>query len=151
MSDQPTTAASDGARTASLERVTSESSIRVELNLDGTGQHSISTSVPFYDHMLTALSKHSLIDLTVQATGDTHIDVHHVVEDTAIVIGECLRTALGDKRGIARFGEASVPLDESLRLGERGEELAATCQRWLDVARARVEAARRARTPDDAD
>lgn len=114
MSDQPTTAATDSPRTASLERVTSESSIRVELNLDGTGQHSISTTVPFYDHMLTALSKHSLIDLTVQATGDTHIDVHHVVEDTAIVIGECLRKALGDKRGIARFGEASVPLDEAL-------------------------------------
>lgn len=102
------------ARRAAAERVTSESSVAVELDLDGTGQHAISTTVPFYDHMLTTLAKHSLIDLTVQATGDTHIDVHHVVEDTAIVIGDCLRQALGDKRGIRRFGEATVPLDEAL-------------------------------------
>lgn len=101
-------------RRARVERATSESQIVVELNLDGTGKNNISTTVPFYDHMLTALSKHSLIDLTVQATGDTHIDVHHVVEDTAIVIGEAIKQALGDKRGIRRFGEASVPLDETL-------------------------------------
>lgn len=101
-------------RTARLERVTSESSVVVELDLDGTGQSNISTSVPFYDHMLTALAKHSLIDLTVQATGDTHIDVHHTVEDIAISIGEALRTALGDKAGIRRFGEATIPLDEAL-------------------------------------
>ncbi|MFL4473973.1 imidazoleglycerol-phosphate dehydratase HisB [Paeniglutamicibacter sp. MACA_103] len=101
-------------RRARLERITSESSIFVELDLDGTGRSEISTSVPFYDHMLTALSKHSLIDLTVRATGDTHIDVHHTVEDTAITIGEVLRTALGNKAGIRRFGTAYAPLDEAL-------------------------------------
>jgi imidazoleglycerol-phosphate dehydratase len=101
-------------RTARLERRTSESSVLVEINLDGTGKSSIDSSVPFYDHMLTALSKHSLIDLTVQATGDTHIDVHHTVEDIAITFGEALRQALGTKAGIRRFGEATVPLDEAL-------------------------------------
>ncbi|MHA7141524.1 MULTISPECIES: imidazoleglycerol-phosphate dehydratase HisB [unclassified Arthrobacter] len=101
-------------RTASRERTTSESSVFVELDLDGTGRAEISTSVPFYDHMLTALAKHSLIDLTVRATGDTHIDVHHTVEDVAITIGEVLREALGTKAGIRRFGEATVPLDEAL-------------------------------------
>lgn len=101
-------------RTARLERTTSESSVLVELDLDGTGQSDISTSVPFYDHMLTALAKHSLIDLTVKATGDTHIDAHHTVEDVAISIGEALKTALGSKAGIRRFGEATVPLDEAL-------------------------------------
>lgn len=101
-------------RVARIERKTSESSVLVELNLDGTGKTDISTSVPFYDHMLTALGKHSLMDLTVKATGDIHIDAHHTVEDTAIVIGECLRIALGDKAGIARFGDALVPLDEAL-------------------------------------
>ena len=101
-------------RTARIERVTSESSVIVEINLDGTGRAEISTTVPFYDHMLTALAKHSLIDITVQATGDTHIDVHHTVEDTAICLGQALREALGDKRGISRFGDATVPLDEAL-------------------------------------
>lgn len=103
-------------RTARMERSTSESTVLVELDLDGTGRTDISTSVPFYDHMLTALGKHSLIDLTVRATGDTHIDAHHTVEDTAIVLGEALRVALGDKAGIARFGDATVPLDEALAL-----------------------------------
>lgn len=103
-----------GGRRARMERVTSESSVFVELDLDGTGQSEISTSVPFFDHMLTALSKHSLIDLTVRATGDTHIDVHHTVEDTAITIGEVLRAALGNKAGIRRFGTAYAPLDEAL-------------------------------------
>src|SRR5690606_31366661 len=103
-----------GARRARMERVTSESSVFVELDLDGTGVSEISTSVPFYDHMLTALSKHSLIDLTVRATGDIEIDVHHTVEDTAITIGEVLRTALGNKAGIRRFGTAYAPLDEAL-------------------------------------
>ena len=102
------------ARTARIERTTSESKITVELDLDGTGTSSISTGVGFYDHMLTALSKHSLIDLTVDAVGDVHIDGHHVVEDTAIVIGQALREALGDKAGIRRFGDAIVPLDEAL-------------------------------------
>lgn len=101
-------------RRARMQRTTNESDVRVELDLDGTGVADISTSVPFYDHMLTALAKHAQMDLTVHATGDTHIDVHHTVEDVAITLGEVLRTALGDKRGIRRFGEASVPLDEAL-------------------------------------
>lgn len=101
-------------RTARVERSTSESSVVVELDLDGSGRTTIDTGVPFYDHMLTALGKHALLDLTVQSRGDTHIDAHHTVEDTAIVLGEALREALGDKRGIARFGDATVPLDEAL-------------------------------------
>jgi imidazoleglycerol-phosphate dehydratase len=103
-----------GTRRAVVDRTTSESSVHVELDLDGTGRTEISTSVPFYDHMLTALGKHALLDLTVRATGDTDIDVHHTVEDVAIAIGEALREALGDKVGIARFGDALVPLDEAL-------------------------------------
>jgi len=102
------------SRTAKLSRSTSESQISLELNLDGTGISEISTGVPFYDHMLTALSKHSLIDLNVQATGDTEIDAHHSVEDVAIVFGQALRESLGDKSGIARYGDATVPLDEAL-------------------------------------
>ena len=101
-------------RTARIERVTSESKVLVELDLDGTGASSIDTTVPFYDHMLTALSKHSLIDMRIRAAGDTHVDVHHTVEDTAIVRGDALLEALGDKAGIRRFGEATVPLDEAL-------------------------------------
>lgn len=102
------------ARTASMSRETSESTVSVEINLDGTGRSRIETTVPFYDHMLTALSKHSLIDLDIRCSGDTHVDVHHTVEDTAIVLGEALKEALGDKRGIRRFGQAAVPLDEAL-------------------------------------
>jgi imidazoleglycerol-phosphate dehydratase len=102
------------SRSASIQRQTSESTVSVSLDLDGTGDNSISTTVPFFDHMLTALSKHSLIDLTVEAHGDTDIDVHHTVEDTAIVFGQALREALGDKAGISRFGDALVPLDEAL-------------------------------------
>lgn len=101
-------------RTARIERSTSESSVLVEVDLDGTGVSTISTGVGFYDHMLTALSKHSLIDLTVQTTGDIEIDAHHSVEDTAIALGEALARALGDKRGIRRFGAATIPLDEAL-------------------------------------
>lgn len=101
-------------RTGRIERTTSESSVLVELNLDGSGLTDISTGVPFYDHMLTALGKHSLIDLTVKATGDAHIDSHHTVEDVGICIGEALREALGTKESIARFGDAMVPLDEAL-------------------------------------
>ncbi|QDC26565.1 imidazoleglycerol-phosphate dehydratase HisB [Georgenia yuyongxinii] len=104
----------DTGRTGRVVRKTSESDVVVELNLDGTGRTDISTTVPFYDHMLTALGKHSLIDLTVQASGDTDIDAHHTVEDVAISIGEALREALGDKKGISRFGDALVPLDEAL-------------------------------------
>ena len=102
------------SRTARIERTTSESTVVVELELDGAGRTDVTTSVPFYDHMLTALGRHSLIDMTVRATGDTDVDVHHTVEDTAICIGEALRAALGDKRGIRRFGDALVPLDEAL-------------------------------------
>ena len=102
------------SRTARIERTTSESTVVVELELDGAGRTDVTTSVPFYDHMLTALGRHSLIDMTVRATGDTDVDVHHTVEDTAICIGEALRVALGDKRGIGRFGDALVPLDEAL-------------------------------------
>lgn len=105
-----------GNRTGRVERTTSESSVVVELDLDGTGRTEISTGVPFYDHMLTALGKHSLIDLRVQAQGDTHIDAHHTVEDVAICIGEALRQALGDKAGLTRYGDATVPLDEALAL-----------------------------------
>jgi imidazoleglycerol-phosphate dehydratase len=102
------------ARTASFHRETSESRITVRLDLDGTGRSTISTGVGFYDHMLTALSKHSLIDLDVQAEGDLHIDGHHTVEDVAIAIGQALKEALGDKAGIRRYGHAVVPLDEAV-------------------------------------
>ncbi len=102
------------ARTARIERTTKESSVVVELDLDGTGKAQIATGVGFYDHMLTSLSKHSLIDLAVTATGDLHIDAHHTVEDVAIVLGDALKIALGDKAGIRRFGDAMVPLDEAL-------------------------------------
>lgn len=101
-------------RTASLERSTSESQVRLSVNLDGTGSSNISTTVPFFDHMLTALSKHSLMDLDIASTGDTDIDVHHTVEDTAIVLGQAIREALGDKAGIGRYGDALVPLDDAL-------------------------------------
>lgn len=102
------------SRTATLQRKTSESSIELSLNLDGTGRADISTSVPFFDHLLTAFAKHSLVDLGVRATGDTHIDVHHTVEDTAIVLGQAIKQALGDKSKIGRYGDATVPLDEAL-------------------------------------
>jgi imidazoleglycerol-phosphate dehydratase len=101
-------------RRAKVERVTSESNVFVEIDLDGTGMSSISTGVGFYDHMLTALSRHSLIDMTITTTGDVHIDGHHSVEDTAIALGQAIAEALGDKRGIRRFGDAIVPLDEAV-------------------------------------
>ncbi|MDN5790000.1 MAG: imidazoleglycerol-phosphate dehydratase HisB [Micrococcales bacterium] len=102
------------SRTATISRATRESSVELTLDLDGTGESDVSTGVPFYDHMLASLAKHSLIDLTVKASGDIDVDVHHTVEDTAIVLGQALREALGDKRGISRFGDATVPLDEAL-------------------------------------
>jgi imidazoleglycerol-phosphate dehydratase len=101
-------------RTARVERQTSESKVVVEVNLDGTGRHDVSTGVGFYDHMLISFARHSLVDLTVETAGDTHIDAHHTVEDTAIVLGQALREALADKVGIRRFGDATVPLDEAL-------------------------------------
>ncbi len=102
------------SRIAKLSRQTSESSVELELHLDGTGSSEIETTVPFYNHLLTAFSKHSLIDLKIKAKGDTDIDVHHTVEDVAIVLGQALKQALGDKSGITRYGDALVPLDEAL-------------------------------------
>lgn len=102
------------SRRARVERKTSESHVVVELDLDGTGSSTVATGVGFYDHMLTALSRHSLIDLSVHADGDLHIDSHHTVEDVAICIGDALREAAGDKAGIRRYGDALVPLDEAL-------------------------------------
>lgn len=102
------------SRSATVTRRTSESQVELSIDLDGTGVSDVATGVPFYDHMLTAFAKHSLSDLRVRAAGDTHIDVHHTVEDTAIVLGEAIAQALGDKSGIARFGDALVPLDEAL-------------------------------------
>jgi imidazoleglycerol-phosphate dehydratase len=101
-------------RTARRERATSESTVELEIDLDGTGQSTIDTTVPFFNHLLTAFAKHSLTDLTVRAHGDTDIDAHHTVEDVAIVLGQAIREALGDKSGIARYGDALVPLDEAL-------------------------------------
>jgi imidazoleglycerol-phosphate dehydratase len=101
-------------RAATVTRETSESSIELSLDLDGTGTSDIRTSVPFYDHLLTAFAKHSLTDLRIRATGDTDIDVHHTVEDVGIVLGQAIREALGDKAGISRYGDALVPLDEAL-------------------------------------
>jgi imidazoleglycerol-phosphate dehydratase len=101
-------------RIAKVSRKTSESSVELELNLDGSGVSDIETTVPFFNHLLTAFSKHSLIDLKVKASGDTDIDVHHTVEDVAIVLGQALKEALGDKAGISRYGDALVPLDEAL-------------------------------------
>ncbi|MGV1033613.1 MAG: imidazoleglycerol-phosphate dehydratase HisB [Microbacteriaceae bacterium] len=102
------------SRTAQRSRETSESRITLSLDLDGTGHSEISTGVPFFDHMLTAFAKHSLTDLTISAEGDIDIDVHHTVEDTAIVLGQAIKEALGDKAGISRYGDALVPLDDAL-------------------------------------
>lgn len=105
---------SDHARVAARSRATSESSVELTLDLDGSGRSQVSTGVRFYDHMLSSLAKHSLFDLTVTATGDVDVDAHHTVEDVAIVLGDAIAQALGEKRGISRFGEATVPLDEAL-------------------------------------
>jgi imidazoleglycerol-phosphate dehydratase len=102
------------SRVAKIDRETKESKVHVELDLDGTGRTEVATGVGFYDHMLSSFGRHALVDLTVQTAGDTHIDAHHTVEDTAIVLGEAIREALGDKAGIRRFGDATVPLDETL-------------------------------------
>src|SRR4051794_16866841 len=101
-------------RIGRVERITKESKVLVEVDLDGTGQVEVSTGVPFYDHMLHALGKHSAFDLTVEASGDVQVDVHHTVEDVAIVLGQALRQALGEKKGIRRFGDALIPMDETL-------------------------------------
>ena len=101
-------------RTATLRRATSESTVELELDLDGTGRSRIDTTVPFFDHLLTAFAKHSLTDLTVRASGDTDIDAHHTVEDVGILLGETFREALGDKAGVRRFASGLYPLDEAL-------------------------------------
>ena len=102
------------SRTARIERVTKESAVLVELDLDGTGTTEVSTGIAFFDHMLTSLGKHAAFDLVVRATGDVEVDAHHTVEDVAIVLGQALHEALGDKSGIRRFGDAWVPMDEAL-------------------------------------
>ncbi|MGA9311084.1 MAG: imidazoleglycerol-phosphate dehydratase HisB [Pseudonocardiaceae bacterium] len=102
------------SRTARIERVTKESSVLVELDLDGTGSTEVNTDIAFFDHMLTSLGKHAAFDLVVRATGDVDVDAHHTVEDVAIVLGQALHQALGDKSGIRRFGDAWVPMDETL-------------------------------------
>jgi len=102
------------ARTAKIARKTKETDITLEVNLEGTGQSTIATGVGFFDHMLTHLSKHSLMDLTVNASGDTHIDDHHTVEDVSLVLGTALEQALGNKAGIYRYGWASVPMEDTL-------------------------------------
>jgi imidazoleglycerol-phosphate dehydratase len=102
------------ARTASLTRKTSETDIALTLSLDGSGRSEIATGIGFLDHMLTAFARHGLFDLDVQAKGDLHIDFHHTTEDVGIVLGQALASALGDKRGIRRFGQALVPMDEAL-------------------------------------
>ena len=101
-------------RTAQITRKTSETDISVELNLDGEGRGGIATGVGFFDHMLDQLARHSLIDVTVRAEGDRHIDDHHTVEDTGIALGQALREALGDKRGIRRYGSCLLPMDDAL-------------------------------------
>ena len=102
------------SRTARIDRSTKESQIEVTLDLDGTGTTDVSTGVPFFDHMLAQLGKHGLFDLRVKAVGDLEVDAHHTVEDVSIALGQALREALGDKAGITRFGDALVPLDETL-------------------------------------
>ena len=102
------------ARTARITRTTAETDITLTVNLDGTGQADIATGIGFLDHMLTALARHSLIDMTIRAKGDLHIDFHHTTEDVGIVLGKAIAQAVGDKRGIRRFGHALVPMDETL-------------------------------------
>jgi imidazoleglycerol-phosphate dehydratase len=101
-------------RTATITRKTAETEISVELDLDGTGRYDMATGVGFFDHMLDQLARHSLIDMTVRAKGDLHIDDHHTVEDTGIAIGQALAQALGDKRGIRRYGACLLPMDDAL-------------------------------------
>ncbi|MSO53549.1 MAG: imidazoleglycerol-phosphate dehydratase HisB [Rhodospirillales bacterium] len=112
-SASPRAAAAKGRR-ASVERITKETSIRVSINLDGTGKAKIATGVGFLDHMLDQIARHGLIDLEVYCKGDTHIDLHHTTEDTGLAIGQAVSQALGDRKGIARFGWALTPLDEAL-------------------------------------
>jgi imidazoleglycerol-phosphate dehydratase len=103
-----------GARVVTRSRVTKETSIEIRLDLDGSGETSVSTGVPFFDHMVSQLGRHAGFDLDLKATGDLDVDTHHTVEDVGIALGECLREALGDKSGVRRFASISVPLDEAL-------------------------------------
>ena len=105
---------SQNPRSASQSRKTAETDVHLNLDLDGSGISKIETEIPFFDHMLTLFSRHSLIDLELKVSGDVEVDYHHTVEDSGIVLGECLREALGDKQGIARYGHAYVPMDETL-------------------------------------
>ena len=109
-------------RTAKVVRATAETDIGLSMDLDGTGAADVETGVGFFDHMLCALARHSMIDLTLRVKGDTYVDDHHTVEDTGIVMGQALREALGDKRGIRRFGSVMVPLDEDV------DPLVVTCR-----------------------
>lgn len=109
-----TTLSDRSARRADVQRTTTETKIAASVNLDGTGHYDITTGIGFLDHMLEQLAKHSLIDLTVKADGDLHIDYHHTTEDTGIALGQAMAKALGDRRGIARFGAATIPMDETL-------------------------------------
>ena len=101
-------------RRATVERITKETQIRLGLELDGTGQRTIATPVPFFDHMLDTIARHGLFDLELDAKGDVHIDAHHTVEDVGICLGQAFRQALGDRKGIARFGDVTIPMDETL-------------------------------------
>ena len=114
MNDRKTNAAAVAGRSARIERATKETRIVVAVNLDGTGRAEIATGVPFLDHMLDQVARHGMLDLSVQAKGDLHIDAHHTVEDIGITLGQAVRQALGDKAGICRYGHAYVPLDEAL-------------------------------------
>lgn len=114
MNEQRKTQAGRGPRTGQVARATKETRIAVEVNLDGTGEYVVATGIGFLDHMLEQLSRHSLIDLKVEAEGDLHIDCHHTTEDSGIAIGEAVAQALGDRAGIRRYGEASIPMDETL-------------------------------------
>jgi imidazoleglycerol-phosphate dehydratase len=101
-------------RKATVERKTKETDIKITINLEGTGNYSVDTSIPFLDHMLSLMSRHGLLDLTVKARGDVDVDFHHTVEDVGIVLGNTLKKALGDMKGISRFGQATVPMDEAI-------------------------------------
>jgi imidazoleglycerol-phosphate dehydratase len=115
MSQNPTsTSVGTGQRTADVSRTTAETTIRVQLNLDGTGQSKLATGIGFFDHMLDQIARHGLIDLDIQAVGDLHIDGHHTVEDVGITLGQAVAKAVGDKKGIRRYCHAYVPLDEAL-------------------------------------
>jgi imidazoleglycerol-phosphate dehydratase len=114
MNDRKATASASTGRQASVERVTKETTIVVALNLDGTGCTEVATGVPFLDHMLEQVGRHGMLDLSVKAKGDLHIDAHHTVEDVGITFGQAVKQALGDKAGLTRYGHAYVPLDEAL-------------------------------------